>query len=537
MKFTALKLHLRSSLTAALLLCAALTNIAFAANTKANNEAAIKPQSALLQSANRSPNAPIAKIRVGTGFGVNQFRGFNTNAATQYFIDGEAITGEPSPTQMGLGTRVNARLDGTANGPVTEGNATDVFIENALIGPVSTITPQLRVFGQPLTVSSDTVLVNFTAVNTLQVGDLLQVGGQIDANNSFVATRIERKNNLNNWRLTGFLTSINIAASTAVIGTQNISFVGITPTNCPTPIAAGQYVEVRATPITPFVPNQLINSVTRLRCGTPSIPGTVGAPGAVDGLISLVTPEPATEFKVNNLTVTYGPVTFFRDGNAEDIDLGVRVEVEGIYANATTISASKIRFIRPSLRFQANLLPADIIPNVSISVFGKLIKFTPQTRDEDGIAANGLSGPAAVEVRAYADSAGNLFATRVKDRGNIRPDNFRLTGPAASIVALTSFKILDVNVNTSASLFFGTTGLPITAATFYADLTPNRIVEISDALYNPATNTLSGGEVSFEDDVFDNRSGLLFKAIDNATVSGTLTEVALDGVFASGFED
>ena len=42
--------------------------------------------------------------------------------------------------------------------------------------------------------------------------------------------------------------------------------------------------------------------------------------------------------------------------------------------------------------------------------------------------------------------------------------------------------------------------------------------------------------MSFGDDVFDNHSGLA-AAVDNALVSGTLTEVALDGAFASVFED
>lgn len=138
-----------------------------------------------------------------------------------------------------------------------------------------------------MTVTADTVLVNFANTSALQIGDLLKVGGQVDANNSFVATRIERKTTLSNWRLTGFLTSINAAASTAVIGTQIISFAGVAPKSCPSPLTPGLYVE----------------------------------------------------------------------------------------------------------------------------------------------------------VRAYADSAGNLFSTRIRDRGNIRPDRFRLAGPAANIFAPTSFVI------------------------------------------------------------------------------------------------
>lgn len=487
---------------------------------------------ALISAADEQPMA-----RVGTGFGINSFRGFNTNAATQYVIDGAAIAGEPLPSQMGLGTRVNALLDASTNATVTEGNALTVFIDNALIGPISAITPQFKVLGQALTITSDTVLVDIPANNlsALQVGQVLEVAGQIDANNSFVATRIALKQSVNNWRLTGYLTAANSGSSTASIGSQAISFVGIAPSDCPATLIPGLYVEVRATPITPFAANQLINTVTRLHCGAPTPPGTPGAPAAVDGLVSAVTEPPATEFKVNNLTISYAPTTFFRNGNSEDIDLGVRVEVEGIYVDASNIAATKIRFIRPTQRFQANLLPSDVVPNVSVTVFGKVIKFTPQTRDEDGIAANGLSALAAVEVRTYSDSAGNLYATRIRDRGNIRPDRFKLAGAAGDIVVLTSFKIVGVNVNTGTSAFFNASGQSITPAAFYNELTPERMVEISSATYDAGSNTLSGGDVAFIDDVFANRAGIA-NAVNNALVSGTLTEVALDAVFAAGFE-
>ena len=69
---------------------------------------ALIAQPAVLHDTLKKQIAPIAKIRVGTGFGINRFRGFNTSAATQYVIDGEAITGEPTASQMGLGTRVDA---------------------------------------------------------------------------------------------------------------------------------------------------------------------------------------------------------------------------------------------------------------------------------------------------------------------------------------------------------------------------------------------------------------------------------------------
>jgi hypothetical protein len=477
------------------------------------------------------------KARVGTGFGVNQFRGFNTNAQTQYFIDGEQISGAPGSNTMGLGSRVNVQLGPDANNTVTEGTAQTVFLDNALRGPVTSVAPNLKVLGQAIAYNANTVLIDIPAGDLTQVtlGTGLEVAGQIDANNSFVATRITRSQPENNWRLTGFLTAVNVAASTASVGTQTLSFVGVTPLDCTTPLAIGQYVEVRATPITPFTPPQVINTVTRLRCGTPALPGTVGAPGAVDGVVSTV--NSVTEFKLNAITVTHGPTTFYRNGATDDILPGVRLEVEGIYTAPTSITASKIRFIYPIIRLQAPVNPADIAPNTSITILGKTVRNTPQLRDEDGIIANGLNVQTMVEVRGYIDNAGVLFGTRVRTRGAVRPDKYVLKGPVGEINAgEPRLKILGININTTTSTFQNSTDQPITAAAFFAAVAVGRSVDVSDAFYNAVTNTISGGVIALEDDDFANRAGLNSKLVNNATVSGTLTEALLETLFIGNFE-
>jgi Domain of unknown function (DUF5666) len=387
------------------------------------------------------------------------------------------------------------------------------------------------VLGQAVTVTADTVLVGLPTIASATVGTNVEVFGQIDANNSFVATRIARLNTPNAWRITGFVSALN--ATGVNLGTQAITTSGVALENCASPIALGTYVEVRALPIANFT-NQAIDTVQRFRCGQAFVPGAVGAPVVIDGLISLVISD--TQFKVNNLTINHGSATLFRNGSADDLDLAARVEVEGIYTTANTIiQANKIRFLVPSARAEAPVLPADVIANTSIKVLGKTFKITAQTRDEDGVGANGITAATQVRVRGYLDREGNLFATRITSRGAPRPNDFGATGPISDVLAATQrFKILGINVDASASIYQDADGNTVTAATFYAALTPAQVVQVEDAVYNSTTNTLSGGIVQVEDDNFANRQAR--GGVEGATISGVLTEAGLDTYLQSGFE-
>ncbi len=485
--------------------------------------------------------APVVRARVGSGFGINEFRGFNTTSETQWMVDGEVIAGAPSSDQIGLGTRVLARLADNADGAVTQGDVTLAMIDTALRGPITQAASAgapLKVLGQAITVNANTVLVNVPGnnVSQLTIGQLLSVSGQIDSNNSFVATRLELRSSAPVWRLTGFVTSFNGAANSLNVGTQAVGFQGLVLENCANPIPVGQYIEVRAPAVPNFVNGNALVA-TRLRCGAPFDAGVIGAPGVQDGLIvSVLSP---TQFTMSNLTVNLGPtalvpVTLFRNGAVDDLEVAVRIEVEGIYSAANTLDARKIRFIYPQVRFEAPILPAAIVPGVSITILGNTVKINPQTRDSSGIGASGISAERQVRVRGYTDISGNLFATRVDDRGAPRTDRFRATGPS-NTVATPNFKIFGLNINTSTSSFADALDNPITSAAFFAALTPGRLASISDAQFNAATNTLSGGVVSLEDDTVPNNRNA-DKNVADAIVSGVLTELALDQVFATGFE-
>ncbi len=479
------------------------------------------------------------KARVGSGFGfaVNEFRNYDITERTQWFIDGELQQRMPNVDEFAKGMRVNITVANTDTDSAESGEAETVMIESAVRGPITqaaSATAAVRVLGQPITVNANTVFINVpgNTVSNLTVGQLLGVFGHVDSNNSFVATRLELRQNAPEWRITGFSTGFSATANTVTIGNQVVSTSGLVLENCANPIPAAQYIEVRAAAQANFTAGQTLSTANRIRCGTPFAPGAIGSPGVADGLISAVVSD--TQFKMTNLTINHGAMTLFRNGTVEDIDVGVRVEVEGLFSAANTIDAKKIRFIYPQVRFEAPVSPADVVNGVSIKVLGNTLKLTPQTRDEDGIGANGLTATTQVRVRGYVDIAGNLFATRIEDRGAPRPNRFRAMGPANTIAA-PNFKVFALNISTATSSFVDAQENPITAAQFFAGLTAGRVASIEDATYNATTNTLSGGTVGFEDDVLPTRANAQ-NNVGVSTVSGVISGAPTEEVLINGFE-
>lgn len=156
-----------------------------------------------------------------------------------------------------------ARL--AADATLTSGLAEFVEINSQLRGPITQLNP-LQVLGQNLTVDADTVLLGLPGmgIGGLSLGNIVEVSGQIDANNSLIATRLGLKGVTPSWRLTGFVTATN--TNTLHIGNQVLN-VNVTPLNCELGIAVGSYVEIRATAPTTYITGTPITA-NQVRCST-----------------------------------------------------------------------------------------------------------------------------------------------------------------------------------------------------------------------------------------------------------------------------
>jgi hypothetical protein len=410
---------------------------------------------------------------------------------TPAIIDGEPAT---LATVRNLPNGMQARWSSLPMEATLGGGPTPVFSYD-LIGPVTGNNP-LEVLGQPITVTSDTTLANVSMPIALPLNTPVVVAGLVDVNGSVLATLVERRGAFGNtFLLTGPVRAVVPATLQLRVGAQWISYQGVAFSGCAAPLPAlGEYLAVRAQAQPDYIPGTVLSNVISGSCVQLVPPGSVGASGFLQGLVTAV--PGSLEFRIGSLTVTLSPTTEYVFGARDDLAPGVAVSIEGAYVATETFAATVVEFVNPVVRFEAPMTPADVTPGVSLRPFGIVVRNSAQVRDEDQILANGLTLPTQVEVRGYLDRLGRAYATRVRERGNPDPGAVQLRGPVQSI-AQPQLTIQGLTVDTTGASFVDELGTPMTAGAFFAALAVGHTVDASNAVYTAGNATLSGGLITY----------------------------------------
>lgn len=417
--------------------------------------------------------------------------------------------------------------------PTPEGmrGAPTMVFSYALIGTVTEVTP-LRVLGQEVTTTGETVLEGFSDPEELSIGTPLVVAGLVDVNGSLLATLIERRGAQGNkYLLSGHVQELQADPERLRLGQQWLSIAGVVFDACEGGLpAVGDYVEIRADSDPEFEPGDVIDTIASARCANPVPFGTPGAQGSLEGLVATV--GPGDTFTFGELEVSWTAATVFEFGGPDDLGPGVDVGVEGTFVDAAHFTADNVEFVRPVVRFEAPLLPEDVTPGESIRPFGVTVLHSAQVRDEDGILADGLSGPAQVEVRGWVDRLGVNYAYRVRERGQPDPADVSLRAPVASISEPT-LGMLGLTIDTTGAAFFDADDAPISADAFFEQVRLNHVVDISAASWDAPGLTLSGGNIVLLG--YEHTQPL--PGDSGRIVAGTVRSYGVgDPVFADGFE-
>lgn len=375
-----------------------------------------------------------------------------------------------------------------------KGLGNPVFSYN-LIGPVTGTSP-LEVLGQPITVTGGTVLAGIGPDLNLPLNTPVVVAGLVDPNGSLLATLIERRGQFGQtFRLSGRVQLVDAQNAQVKIGNQWVSYQGANFTLCAEPLPlAGEYLSVRSQAVPNFQPGSVLTQVISGFCFNPVPAGTPGGAGFVEGIITDVTD--AEHFALGALQVQLGTLTQFVFGGRDELATGLPVIVEGSYVSAEVFDATTIEFVRPVVRFQVPISPAQVVPGESISPYDLLVRSSPQARDEDLILANGLTQTRQVEVRGYIDQIGRIYATRVRDRGNPDINSVRLRGPVEAI-ADPLLTVQGMTIDTTGVGFSDEFGVFLSRPQFFALLQQDDLVDISGASFNASTRTFTGGTMVY----------------------------------------
>jgi hypothetical protein len=258
-----------------------------------------------------------------SGFGSVIVNGIRYDDAGATVLDADDQPRASDDLRLGMVIEVTGSALTRPGDPLLPTTATAQTIRygSEVLGPVEAVDAvagTLTVFGQNVDVNASTVFDSALAggLAALMPGQVVEVYG-LASGGRIVATRIESQTAATRYRLRGAVSDLDTAARTLRIGATAISYAAIAN---PPPLANGDLVRVRLF----TTASAGVWSAERLRSGARPLADRddVEIEGLVTAFVS------AANFSVDGIPVDASAATF-DDGGPADLQLGVRVEVEG----------------------------------------------------------------------------------------------------------------------------------------------------------------------------------------------------------------
>ena len=429
-----------------------------------------------------------------TGFGsviVNGVR-YDTDSAQ---VSIEDRPGSALDLEVGEVVRIEATVDDNGGA-----RAKSVSQDHLLQGAVTAINQAagtITVAGQVVTTDAETLFddsIPTRSLAGLAVGDVVEVHGFASAQGPR-ATRIEMADaGETEIEVTGLVTNLDAAAQRFNVAALRVDYSAATLEDFGSGgIAAGQLVEVKGTS---FLSDGTLRA-TRVDREDDRF-GADGDSSEVEGLVTRF--GSASDFDVAGQRVTTTASTRFENGTAADLELDVKVEVEGrIDANGTLV-ASKVAFKGHSSARLAGPVESIDAAAGTFRALGVTVVVSSSTLLEDHESDDhffNLSSLRAgdwVDVRGQAEAGtGRLLAARLER--DDADDEVELRGPATDVSA-SGLSVLGVSVQLTAGTQFEDEDVRITLEQFLARA-PGAIVEV-DGLWNGTAIVADEAEIEHD---------------------------------------
>lgn len=413
------------------------------------------------------------------------------------------INGDPgSQDDLRVGQVIT--VSGTIDDNGVDGNADDVNFDDNVKGPIQSIDiglSQIVVLGQTVLINAETSFddsISPAAIDGLSVDDIVEVSGLVDASGRITATRIELKPAGTEFEVLGIVSNLDSGNSLFNINDLVVDYSAATLDNFPNgQINSGDFVEAKGTSLN--ASGELVATRVELKNVLPDV--SDGLYVEIQGFITRFVS--AQDFDVTGLPVTTTANTTFEGGDATDLGLNIKVEVEGEVNSSGVLVATKVDIRRAkAVRATANVDSVNAAAN-SLVVLGITVSVDALTRLEDKSSADvrpltlaAINAGDYVEVRGseFPAGSGAILAT-ILERDDADPDTI-LQGFVETITE-PSFAILGVTIETGgATVFRDIDDSVISSTEFFNQLAPNSLVkakgsEVSDTV-------ISAQEVEFE---------------------------------------
>jgi hypothetical protein len=449
-----------------------------------------------------------------TGFGSIIVNGVSYNTDTATFIDDDStVTNTPADDFFKVGETVIVK--GTISDDNTNAVAETVELDEIVEGPVTSLNADgsLTVLGQTVT-SGSTASIDDSCPAPIEIADVVEVFGTVDANGVIAATRIECKTALevDEYEVNGTVSNLDTGAFTFSLGGLQVDYSSaVIDNNFPggtQNISNDDPVEVKGLPagfddsVTPPV---LAASKVEYRGG--ALAGDEGDHYEVEGFISDF--ASATQFNVRVgflvVPVTTNSSTVYDGGSAAALGNNLKVEIEGDLNSSDVLLATKIEIKTSTNVRVVGLVDAVSTADSTITIVSITVNTsTTTTRFEDKTDARiepfsigGINPGDYVEARGQELPEGEITAFLIERDDPDEDTELRGFVEPASVVTddndpgyRDSFRILGVTVDTTSSsiVYRDTNDLPISADEFWA------VIEIEAAGGNGYLVDVTGSE-------------------------------------------
>lgn len=395
-------------------------------------------------------------------------------------------------------------VSGTIDDNGVDGDADEVNFDDNVKGPVQSIDlalSQIVVLGQTVLINPETSFddsISPASIDGLDIDDIVEVSGLVDATGRITATRIELKPAGTEFEVLGTVSGHDMANFLFNINDLVVDYSGATLDNDfpGGQISDGDFVEAKGMSL---VGGTLVATEVELKNALPDVEDGVHV--EIQGFITrFVSPA---DFDVTGLPVTTTANTVYEGGVEADLGLNVKVEVEGDVNSGGVLVATKVDIRRAkAVRATANVDSVNAGAN-SLVMLGITVSVDALTRLEDKSSTDvrpltlaDISAGDYVEVRGgeFPAGSGDILAT-ILERDDA--DTEAILQGFVETISNPSFTILGVTIETGPGTIFRDVDDSVISSTdFFAQLTTNSLVkakgsEVSDSV-------ISASEVEFE---------------------------------------
>ena len=377
----------------------------------------------------------------GTGISVGFVSGFGSiyvngvrydTSSAEIYVEGQSAgfgdTTVLAQLAVGMVVRVEGDLEDSENG-----TARRVYFNDDLRGPVESIVEvdsipiKLTVLGKDI-ILQDTTQIDMHDINSLAVGDWVQVSGFEDADGCIHASFLTKSASSAKANLKGIISELNTTTrkfkiNDILIDYQTADLIGINQ------LSENLLVEVTG------VLSDDHFSITAEKIERDDLLGTTDAEYIeLEGIIFEKTSD--TEFLLNGVRVVLDPQTAYSGGILSDVASGVFVEVEGELVDGV-VYAAKVIFLN-DVKVEANVKTNAVgqseiilegLPDITIEYDDEITKVTG---DVDATAD--IDNTHHVKILGRQTLPGTLLAIHIIVKSGPN-DTVKLQGPLENYTA------------------------------------------------------------------------------------------------------